>query len=144
VLSVLLPVVLDAATAGGYILDGFPRTRPQAETAARVAAQTDVVADAVISLQASRPELISRLLARAEAEGRADDVPQVIDHRLRVFDAAAGPLLDFYRARGILLEIDSRPRTSDTADAIDAALRDLLGSPALPTLPADLGQPEPR
>jgi hypothetical protein len=47
----------------------------------------------------------------------------------------AGPTLDFYRARGILLEIDSRPLTADTADAIDAALRDLLGSRAFPADP---------
>jgi adenylate kinase len=130
VLSVLLPAVLDAAAAGGYILDGFPRTLPQARTAAQVAAEHGVVADAVISLQASRPELVSRLLARAEAEGRADDRPDVIEHRLRLFDAAASPLLDFYRARGILLEIDSRPLTGETAEAIDAALRGLLGSAA--------------
>ena len=73
-----------------------------------------VVADVVISLQASRPELISRLLARTEAEERADDVHEVIEHRLRVFDAGIGPMLDFYRA-GHPAEIDSRPVTAGTA-----------------------------
>ena len=61
---------------------------------ARVAAEHGVVADVVISLQASRPELISRLLARTAAEERADDVPEVIEHRLRLFDAGIGPMLD--------------------------------------------------
>ena len=102
VLALLIPVVVGAAERGGYILDGFPRTVPQAIQAFDVARQLDVTLDATVYLYVPEPVLMERLLARA----RADDSAEVIRHRLQVFTETTSPLIDYYRDRGLLLEVD--------------------------------------
>jgi adenylate kinase len=106
--DLLVPVVVAAARdTGGYLLDGFPRTMPQALRAQEIAQQQDLGADAVVHLTAPEPVLVARLLARAAEQGRPDDDPEVIRHRLTVFAEATVPLIDFYRDRGLLLEVDA-------------------------------------
>ena len=90
VLNALTPAVVEAAADGGYILDGFPRTLPQASAAADLAARLGVTLDAVVYLYAPEQVLTRRLLDRASQIGRADDVADVIRHRLRVFAATTG------------------------------------------------------
>ncbi len=119
VLHALTPAVVEAAAAGGYILDGFPRTLPQAAAAADLAARLDVTLDAVVYLHAPEEVLTRRLLDRASREGRADDVADVIRHRLRVFAETTGPLVPYYTERGILLAVDAdQPPDSVTADIL--------------------------
>jgi adenylate kinase len=128
VLDVLTPAVIEAA-AGGYILDGFPRTLPQARAAAELAARLGVTLDAAVYLHAPQEVLTRRLLARAGQEGRADDVADVIQHRLRVFAETTGPLVPYYAERGILVPVDAdRPPDSVTAD-IQARLARWLPAP---------------
>jgi adenylate kinase len=126
VLDVLTPAVVEAAAAegpgrsgtarGGYILDGFPRTLPQALAAAELAARLGVTLDAAIYLHAADEVLTRRLLERA-SQGRADDVADVIQHRLRVFAETTGPLVPYYTERGILIAVDAdRPPEAVTAD----------------------------
>jgi adenylate kinase len=136
VLDVLTPAVVQAAAAegpgrlgtaaegpgrsgtarGGYILDGFPRTLPQALAAAELAARLGVRLDAAIYLYAADEVLTRRLLERA-SQGRADDVADVIEHRLRVFAETTGPLVPYYTERGILVAVDAdRPPDAVTAD----------------------------
>jgi adenylate kinase len=101
---------------GGYILDGFPRTLPQALAAAELAARLRVRLDAAIYLYAADEVLTRRLLERA-SQGRADDVADVIEHRLRVFAETTGPLVPYYTERGILVAVDAdRPPDAVTAD----------------------------
>ena len=121
--EVLTPVVLDADRAtGGYLLDGFPRTMAQALRAAELGIVHQVSSDAVVYLTAPDDVLVERLLARAELEGRTDDTPEVIAHRLAVFQAQTRPLVDYYRTRGLLLELDAdRPE-----DDVHAELRSRL------------------
>jgi adenylate kinase len=107
ILSLLMPRVLAAADANGYLLDGFPRSVEQAVEARKLAELADASPDAVIYLDAPREELVRRILARAEVEGRADDNPQTVANRLRVFDEATRPLVDYYRDRGLLHVIDA-------------------------------------
>jgi adenylate kinase len=117
VLDVLTPVVVDAAARGGYILDGFPRTLPQAVAAAELALRLGVRLDAAIYLYAPDDVLTQRLLDRASQGGRADDVADVIQHRLRVFAETTGPLVPYYTERGILVAVDAdQPPDSVTAD----------------------------
>jgi adenylate kinase len=102
VFDLLTPVVSAAAARGGYILDGFPRTLPQAITAADLGMRLDLTLDAAVYLNVPEPVLLQRLLARA----RADDTAEVIRHRLAVFAETTSPLIDYYRDRGILVEVD--------------------------------------
>jgi adenylate kinase len=113
VFDLLTPVVSAAAAHGGYILDGFPRTVPQAVAAADIGRRLDLTLDAAVYLNVPDPVLLQRLLARA----RADDTAEVIKHRLHVFAETSGPLIGYYRERGILVEVDGdQPPESITAD----------------------------
>jgi adenylate kinase len=113
VFELLTPVVAAAAARGGYILDGFPRTVPQALEAADVARRLDLTLDAAVYLNVPEPVLMQRLVARA----RADDTAEVITHRLQVFAESSGPLIDYYRDRSILVEVDGdQPPDAITAD----------------------------
>jgi len=117
VLDVLTPVVVEAAARGGYILDGFPRTLPQATAAAGLAARLGVTLDAAIYLHAPEAVLTLRLLGRASRSGRADDNAYVIRHRLRVFAETTDPLVPYYAERGILVTVDAdQPPDAVTAD----------------------------
>lgn len=115
VFDLLIPVVAAAAARGGYILDGFPRTLPQAIAAAEIGVRLDLTLDATVYLHVPEPVLIGRLLARA----RPDDTPEVIRHRLQVFAGTTGPLIDYYRSRGILVEVDAdQPPEAVTGEII--------------------------
>jgi adenylate kinase len=122
VFDLLIPVVAAAAARGGYILDGFPRTLPQAIAAADLGARLDLTLDAAVYLHVPEPVLVQRLLARA----RPDDTPDVIRHRLRVFEDTTSPLIGYYRDRGILVEVEAdQPPESVTAE-IQARLSERL------------------
>jgi adenylate kinase len=132
VLDVLIPAVTEAAAHGGYILDGFPRTLPQAIAAADLAARLGVTLDAAIYLHVPDAVLTRRLLDRASQSGRSDDKADVIRHRLQVFAETTGLLVPYYTERGILVEVDAdQPPDSVTAD-IQARLSKLALSPDAP------------
>jgi adenylate kinase len=120
IFDVLLPIVMAAdRNTGGYLLDGFPRTLSQAVYAAEIGLSLGLSGDAVVYLHAPTDVLVERLLARAAREGRADDTPRIITHRLEVFDNQTRPVVDYYRRRSLLLEIDAdRPE-----DEVQAELR---------------------
>jgi adenylate kinase len=125
VLDVLIPAVVEAAAGGGYILDGFPRTRPQATAAAELAARLGVALDAAVYLHAPEEVLTRRLLGRAGEGGRDDDRADVIRHRLEVFAETTGLLVPYYEERGILVTVDAdQPPAAVTAD-IQARLSEL-------------------
>jgi adenylate kinase len=122
VLDLLTPAVVEAAARGGFILDGFPRTLPQATAAAELAARLGVTLQAAVYLYAPEEVLTQRLLARASQDGRSDDTADVIRHRLQVFAETTGLLVPYYTERGILLAVDAdQPADSVTAD-IEARL----------------------
>ena len=123
IFRILVPAVIAAARdTGGYVLDGFPRTMPQALRAAEIGIELALTSNAVIYLTAPEEELVNRLLDRAQRDGRPDDTLAVIRHRLAVFARETAPLVDYYRGRGILLELSTdRPEADVQAD-----LRDLL------------------
>ncbi len=118
VFDLLVPVVAAAAAHGGYILDGFPRTLPQAITAADIGARLDLTLDATIYLHVPEEVLVQRLLAR----GRPDDTPDVIRHRLQVFTDTTSPLIEYYRDRGILVEVSADQPPESITDEIIARL----------------------
>ena len=121
IIGLLMPRVLAAHEAQGYLLDGFPRSVEQAVEARKLADLAVAGPDAVIYLDAPRAELVRRILARAEIEGRPDDNPETVANRLRVFDEATHPLIDHYRERGLLHVINADQHEDDvTADILKA------------------------
>lgn len=124
VLAVVGDALSGAFEAGGYVLDGIPRTLAQAERAYTLAEPAGLVADAVVYLDVADDVARERLAARAET-GRVDDAdPAVIERRLQVFHADTRPLLDFYRERGILRTIDA----VQSVDAVSNAILDALAA----------------
>lgn len=119
VLEMLARPILEAAAEGGFVLDGFPRNRAQAEEAYRMAQTVSgVELQAVVHLEVGREELLRRMLARAEAEGRPDDTEDVIRHRLDVYETETEPMLDFYSSRGLVLDIDGEGPVDSVFEAI--------------------------
>ena len=124
VLSLIMDRVIAAHAEGGWVLDGFPRTLPQAEAAAKAAAEAGISAQAVVYLEVPAEVLADRLADRGE--GRADDSAQVARHRLEVFTEHTRPLLDYYTQRGIIVRIDASPPVDEVSAAIFAALDRLV------------------
>ena len=120
VFDLLIPAVAAATARGGYILDGFPRTLPQALEAADVARRLDLTLNAAVYLNVPEPILLQRLLSRA----RPDDTAEVIKHRLEVFTRTTSPLIAYYRQRGILLELDGAQSPEAITAEIQARLAD--------------------
>ncbi len=107
IFEMLAEPILQASRSGGYVLDGFPRNLRQAEAAYQTAKEVEgIELQAVVHLAVSPEELTRRLLARAERDGRIDDSAEIVKHRLEVYVVETEPLLDFYRERGLVLDID--------------------------------------
>ena len=121
VLSMVVGRLIDPVPAAGYVLDGFPRTLPQARAAYEVAKKAGLTLQAVVCLEISHDELIRRLEARGRQYGRADDTTETIKHRIEVYEKQTLPLLDYYAGRGILHCIDAVGTIDDvTARVMDA------------------------
>lgn len=135
----------DCAT--GYILDGFPRTVPQAEALDRMLAEKGSPLTAVIAFTAPDEEIVTRLASRrvcskcgrvygavggaapekCEADGepltqRSDDKPDVVRDRLKVYQTKTSPLVAYYERTGLVRKVDGLGPTSDVANRVVRAL----------------------
>jgi adenylate kinase len=99
----------------GCLLDGFPRTLPQAETLDDLLERRAMSVDGVIELAVPRDELVRRMLARK----RADDDPEIFARRISSFELQTAPLLEYYQRQGKLASIDGL----GTADEIFERVR---------------------
>lgn len=108
----------------GFLLDGYPRTVAQVEALDVMLEGSGRRLNAVISLQADLEELVGRLLRRAELEGRADDTADAIRVRQLTYAQETSPLLDVYRDRGLLIEVDGLGQVEDVSARVFAALDD--------------------
>jgi len=107
VMDMLRKPVVAASEAGGYVLDGFPRTVEQAKAAYETAHELGVAVEVAVYLDVPTEELTRRLLARGRGK---DDTPEVIEHRLQVFEARTRPMLDYYDQREELITVNgARP-----------------------------------
>ena len=124
VLDMLRKPVLAAAAAGGYVLDGFPRTVEQAESAYEVAKDLGVAVQLAILLDVKRETLVERLIARGKDSGRSDDNAEVIERRQQVYEEQTEPLLEYYRQRERLIVVNGdRPVDEVTWSVIVQVLR---------------------
>lgn len=102
----LIQEILDSPPAArGVLMDGFPRTIPQAEAVDRMLKVKHAMVNRVVLLEVPEAELVQRLLGRAAKEGRADDNAESIAQRLKVFQAQTAPLIAFYEGRGIVKRV---------------------------------------
>ena len=117
----------------GFILDGFPRTVPQAEALDRMLANKGLILDSVIQLKVDEDMLLGRIEKRAaetQARGepaRTDDNPAVLKKRLTGYHALTAPLAAYYAKKGKLLSIDGMASIPQVATAIDKALAQVAG-----------------
>lgn len=135
----------------GALFDGFPRTEAQARALDEILAKQDVSLNAVVEIDVPREKLIARLGGRRTCEScgavyhvesdpptiegicnkcggklvqREDDKPEAIARRLALYDDQTKPLLDYYRAKGVLVTIDGDQHIDDVTAAILTALRE--------------------
>ena len=112
----------------GFLLDGYPRTVAQVEELDGMVAFTGHRLDAVVALTVDEDAVVQRLLRRAETEGRADDTEDVIRRRMQVYAEQTEPLLEVYRGRGILIEVDGTGEVDEVTERIFAALDGVIES----------------
>jgi adenylate kinase len=112
----------------GFILDGFPRTVPQAVALDRMLETKGLGLDAVIELRVDEDALVRRIESRiAEMkergeERRPDDDPEVLRNRLKAYRDQTAPLIAYYRQKGVLRTVNGMAAIPDVAAAIDKAV----------------------
>ena len=126
VMDMLRKPVVAASEAGGYVLDGFPRTVEQAKAAYETAQELGVAVEVAIYLEVPTDELTRRLLARGRGK---DDTPEVIEHRLEVFEAMTRPMLDYYAEREELITVNGARPVHEVFWSITVQLQQLHHRP---------------
>lgn len=105
-------------SANGFILDGFPRSLPQAEALDKMLSIRNATLDAAVSLVVDDNELVRRLMGR----GRADDNKETIERRVQVFHEQTKPALAYYANKGIVKEADGMGTPNEVFERILALL----------------------
>ncbi|WP_246496268.1 adenylate kinase [Miltoncostaea marina] len=151
--AVVVGMIRERLSAGGsasFLLDGFPRSVPQADALDGMLAELGMPLDAVVSIAVSREELVRRLAGRwicrrcgrsfhevfspyggepcpsgdgtepCDLYQREDDRPETVSNRLAVYEEQTAPLIDYYRARGLLREVDGERTPDEVHDGIVA------------------------
>lgn len=144
-------------TQAGFIMDGFPRTLPQAEALTDIVTSMGRRIDAVLYIKVSDEEIVKRLSGRlicrscqtpyhlifkppaqegvcdlcgGELYQRDDDNPETVRARLNTFHAQTAPLIDYYKGAGLLIEIDGEGQVSDVTERTRSAVKGLIQSQA--------------
>ncbi len=137
IVSIIAERIDQPDARSGFILDGFPRTVPQAQALERLLAERGLALDAVIKLKVDEGILLDRIekrvadmIARGESL-RADDNAEVLKGRLAAYRALTAPLADHYAAKGLLNQVDGMMPVDEVAAAIDRIL-----APAPKAVPA--------
>ncbi|MGV3711603.1 adenylate kinase [Pseudolysinimonas sp.] len=112
----------EADAAGGFLLDGYPRTPDQVTYLDELLGSHGHALDAVVRLVADEDEVVRRLTQRAIEQGRSDDSEEAIRHRQEVYQRETAPLLEMFRTRGLLIEVDGLGAIDDVSDRIFGAL----------------------
>jgi adenylate kinase len=119
VMDMLRKPVIAATRSGGYVLDGFPRTVHQAETAYPAAQNLGVAVQVAAHLEVDHDELIRRLLSRRRG---AEDTQAVIDHRMRVYEEQTTPMLEYYAQREELIVVNGARPIDEVTNSLQVQL----------------------
>ena len=123
----LIQEILDSkAAVRGVLMDGFPRTVPQATAVDRILAERKARVDVVLLLDVAEDELVKRLLGRAAKEGRSDDNLESIKQRLQVYHDQTAPLISYFDQQGVVRRIGGMGGVDD----IQARVRQAVGGKA--------------
>ena len=106
----------------GFILDGFPRTAGQAAALDRLLDGLGTPLERCLAIEVDIEELVSRLLKRAQLEGRSDDNETTIRNRMEVYARQTAPLVAHYEAQGIVRRIDGTGGIETVAERVAEAL----------------------
>ncbi|TKA05017.1 adenylate kinase [Actinacidiphila oryziradicis] len=110
----------DATT--GFLLDGFPRSRPQAEALDGLLTDLGTSLDTVLELQVDTEEVVRRLAMRSAESGRADDTAETVRHRQEVYAQQTAPLVTHYAEQGLLNAVDAVGEVDEVTGRIMQAL----------------------
>ena len=94
--------------APGFIFDGYPRTISQAKSLTKLAKKHNTKIHLVINLQLDPKEALKRILERGKTSGRSDDNIKTTENRLAIYKERTEPILEYYKEKGILEEVDGR------------------------------------
>jgi len=108
--------------AGGFVLDGFPRTTAQAEALDGLLDRLGTKLECCLAIVIEEEPLVQRLLKRAGIEGRSDDNEATIRNRMEVYRESTAPLLAYYRERGLLAEVNGLGSIDEVAERITEAV----------------------
>lgn len=108
--------------AHGFLLDGYPRTQGQVEALNAMLEEAGEALTAVLELEVPDEEIVSRLLARAEIEGRADDTEDVIKHRLDLYHEETASIISSYNDLGIVARVDGTGQIDDVTERVLQAI----------------------
>ena len=144
-IGMLLDRIHEADCAGGYVLDGFPRTIPQAESLTKALAEMGTGIDYAINVDVPDDNIVSRMSGRRACLNcgatyhvafnqpktenvcntcgqslvlRDDDKPETVKKRLDVYHQQTQPLIDYYKKAGVLKEVDGTQNMEDVFQSI--------------------------
>lgn len=113
--------------AGGFLLDGYPRTAGQVTALDEMLKESGQELAVVVELTVPDEELVTRLLKRAETEGREDDTQDVIQHRLDLYHAETASVIESYTPRGIVERVDGTGQIDDVTERLLQAVFSVRG-----------------
>jgi adenylate kinase len=113
--------------APGFLLDGYPRTPGQVEFLDQVLAGHGHALDGVLELNVDEEAVVSRLLKRAEIEGRADDTEEVIRERMAIYHKETAPLIEIYEQHGVLIKVDGMGTVDEVTERVIKAVESTPG-----------------
>jgi adenylate kinase len=118
VIGIIKDRVKEQDCQNGFLLDGFPRTLPQADALDIMLSTEGMEITSVVSVEVEDTEIVSRLMKRQQEEGRFDDTEEVVKNRLQVYRNQTEPLKQYYKDKGKLSEVDGIGSVEEVFDRI--------------------------